>query len=130
MKNLATVTLVESRKSESEVDILQSEGSRIEKISELRGVSRDGRLCYRGSGKVREATGLKIGFELILFRCSMEVGREKQRFYLRSHSERILFSIQSLGEIYNTVDFPEIPYKASELYETPAVLLAVTGVSF
>jgi len=27
---------------------------------------------------------------------NMEVGREKQRFYLRSHSERILFSIQSL----------------------------------
>ena len=65
MKNLATVTLVESRKSESEVDILQSEGSRIEKISELRGASRDGRLCYRGSGKVRETIGLNIGFDFV-----------------------------------------------------------------
>ena len=49
-------------------------------------------------------------WSLILYRCSMEVGRKKQRFYLRSHSERILFSIQSLGEIYNTVDIPEIPH--------------------
>jgi len=31
---------------------------------------------------------------------NIEDGREKQRFYLRSHSERILFSIQSLGEIF------------------------------
>ena len=61
----ATVTLVESRKSESEVDILQSEGSRRERISELTAASRDGRLCYRGSGKVRETIGLKIGFDSV-----------------------------------------------------------------
>ena len=45
------------------MDLLQSEGSRIERISELTAASRDGRLCYRGSGKVREAIRLKIGFD-------------------------------------------------------------------
>ena len=65
MKNLATVTLVESRKSESEVDILQSEGSRRERISELTAASRDGRLCYRGSGKVRQAIRLKMVFDFV-----------------------------------------------------------------
>ena len=37
------------------------------------------------------------------------VEEEKQRFYLRSHSERILFSIQSLGET------PSLNYKYQTL---------------